>query len=449
MKLRYLRSFALLCAVLVFAGCDQGRKAPPKTLVRVANVAPSFGELFYQRERPPQTQPTSLGFKGSTQEEYDEDTYDFHIDSRSFTTVPARAWHFAREVRGGTVYTFVLTEDAGEVEPITLQYPSPATNATEAQIVGLNAAGGLPAMDFYLERAGVGIAGATPRATLAFQDALTARTVQPGDYEVTLTGAGNPANVLLTSGTVTLAATTPSVFIIVPETGEGTALLSVLVLQATPVLLYDRNATSELRVVNGAADTLARDFAINRNFAPPLFSAIPFAAPTNYAVVPVGTAQPINVTPVGNQGVLEIDKTLDTAPGRRTTLLFADTTGTPGSLTHVATDDDGRSIAGEAKLRFFHAASQFATLTDFLVVRPTVDDPATVAPIASLASPGASTFVPIPPGEYDLILRGNNMTTILGGTTRVTLAAGGIYSALAINGTSTATAEIVLLDGFP
>ena len=60
MKLRYLRclrSFALLCAVLAFTGCDQGRKAPPKTTVRVANVAPNFAALRFRRE---QTNSTAL-----------------------------------------------------------------------------------------------------------------------------------------------------------------------------------------------------------------------------------------------------------------------------------------------------------------------------------------------------------------------------------------------------
>jgi hypothetical protein len=441
MKLRHLNWFALLCPVLLLAaGCDQGRPDQRKTTVRIANVAPSFVELSFRRE---QTNGTQLIFKGSTEASYGEDTYDFYVDSRTLTADLGRTWSFTQDVRDGTVYTFVLTEDAGEIEPVILEYPSPTANDTQARVVGVHAAGGFGAIDVYLERAGVGIAGATPQATLAFQQPLTARTLPTGDYEITLTEAGNPSNVLLTSGTINLGSA-PSTFIITAESGEGTAALSVLLLQTTTAVLYDRNATAEMRVINGAADTLARDFAINREFSPPLFSAIPFATATSYATVPVAAGQPINVTPVGNPGVLELDQLVATTIAQRSTLLFA---GNAGTLTHILAGDDGRRILAEAKVRFFNAASQFTALTDFVLV-PAGEDPTTAFQRATLSWPGISLYDAIPPGDYDLALRQNVTTTLLAGPVRVTLAAGGIYGVMAINGASTSTADIVLLDDF-
>ena len=133
----------------------------------------------------------------------------------------------------------MLTEVGGEMQPVVITHsPAPATGA---QIVALHAASGLPAMDLYLE---------APRRRYRRRNAARqlqrteqiAPTLPSGDYELTLTAAGNPADVLLASTTITLAAGTVSTFIVVPEAGQGTAQISVLLLQAVPTLLYDRNA---------------------------------------------------------------------------------------------------------------------------------------------------------------------------------------------------------------
>jgi hypothetical protein len=186
-----------------------------------------------------------------------------------------------------------------------------------------------------------------------------------------------------------------------------------------------------------------RDFAINSQFSPPLFSAVPFAEPTATVTIPFGS-QTINVTPVGNPGVLELNQTFN-GTVEQTTLMFA---GTAGTLTYTLTSDDGRRIHNEAKIAFLNAATQFSGV-DFVLATPGTDQ-AAVDGFAALASPGASlTYSPIIPGDYDLYLRQNLGTTVLYGPTRITLASEGIYGVLAINGPDTATAGVVLFDDFP
>ena len=116
-------------------------------------------------------------------------------------------------------------------------------------------------------------------------------------------------------------------------------------LQDGSAVIYDRNVTSELRVINAATDTVPRDVAINSVFSPPLFSAAPFAEPTAYAPVALG-AQTLNVTPVGNPGVLELETQIAPTPAQRMTLMF---TGPAGALLYAVIADDGRRIQGEAK----------------------------------------------------------------------------------------------------
>jgi len=441
MNLRHVASCGLACAVLLLAGCDDGRQPPGKVGVRVVNVAPGFEMLAFQREREPNGLST-LSFKGSTESIYDEDLYDFFVYERALGQNVARSWTFARELDSDHSYTFVLTEVDGEVQPLIVEHSTGP--AAETQFVAVHAASGLPAIDLYLERPGVGIAGATPRGSFNAQEEMTARALPGGDYELWLTVAGEPANVLLATTTITLPVGVTTMFIVVPEGGQGTEQLSVLMLQAQPSILYDRDATSELRVVNGATDQAPRDVAIDSQFSPPLFSAIPFGEPTPYAPYPTVAAK-INVTPVGNSGALELEQTVAGFPGQRATMLFA---GPAGTLFGAFALDDGRRIDREAKVRFMSAVSQFFAV-DFVVALPDAD-PNFLGAVATLTAPGLSpSYTPLAPGEYDLYVYQAGTANLLSGPTRFSVEAGGIYSVLTVDGPDTATVGVRFLDDFP
>ena len=430
-----------LVAALSLAGCDQGRQTPEKVSMRVAHAAPSFIELGFRREQDDRNL-ANLGFKSATQFAYDADTYDFFVFERAFPNSPGRTWAFAQALDPANSYTVVLVEASGDIVPVVLTHA--AAPPTDAQVEALHAASGLPAMDLYLTAPNLGIGGATPHGTLSAGGQLTARAIPSGTYEIWLTEAGNPANVLLATTTVTLPAGETSAIVIVPEGDLGTEEISVLLIAGTSAVLYDRNATAELRVINGATDRAPRDFAVNGVFAPPLFAAAPFGEPTAYAPVPIITNMPINVTPAGDPGVLELNQVLSPVATQRATLIFG---GPTGALTHAVIGDDGRRFRNEGKLRFFNSASQFAGV-DLLIGDPG-DDPATLTPVISLAAPGASAYIPLGPGDYDLYFRQATTTTVIAGPTPVSVVAGGIYGVLAADGPDTATAEMLLLDDFP
>jgi hypothetical protein len=442
MNLRFVASCGLVCAALVFTGCsDTGRKAPGKTTVQVANAAPGFPSLQFRREQD-QNGAVEMPFKDGRTFIYDADTYDFFVSEPTFSAAdPGRVWTFAPKLDANTIYQFILTEVAGEVVPVVITVP-PLPTGDAAQIFGLHAAASLPAMDLYLERPGVGIAGATPRATVNPTEQFSPRTLPSGDYELFVTAAGNPADIWLTSAPINLPAGTNASFVIVDQRGTGTERINVMLIQGASTILFDRNAPSELRTLNGAPDQMPRDVAINSVFSPPLFSATPFAAPTPYKPVPLG-AYTVNVTPVGNPGVLEIDTQTVGVIGERVTMLFG---GQPGTLLPVFAVDDTRRLNREAKLRFMNAASQF-TAIDFTVVLPD-GDPNVAFPQATLFPPGAAPYVTLHAGDYDLYMHQAGTTTILLGPTRITVAAGGVYGILAVDGPDTATANAVYFDDF-
>jgi hypothetical protein len=336
--------------------------------------------LGFQREQDT-SRAVEMPFKDAQAFVYDADTYDFYAIERTLREAdPGRIWTFAPKLEASTNYVFVLAEVAGEIEPVVIATPS--SPATDAQIVALNAAGGLPAMDIYFARPGVGIAGATPVGTFNALEQIPPRTLPSGDYELFLTAAGNPADVWLSSLNFTLPSNTTSTFIIVPESGQSTARVSALLLQAVPQVLFDRNAPSELRAINGATDQAPRDLAIDSQFSPPLFSAMSFAEPTAYRTVPAGT-RTITVTPVGNPGVLELDTPFNIGAGQRLTNLF---TGPAGTLLSTFAADDHRRFNREAKVRFMNVATQFLAI-DFVVALPD-EDPTPLFPLAQLFPPG-------------------------------------------------------------
>jgi hypothetical protein len=441
MTFHSFKPLGLALLVLSAIACDQGREAPPDTTVRVVNLATSFGTLNFLRE----ARAEPFGFKNGNSFTYDEDTYDFHVEDPTPTsTTPVRTESFAKHVLAGTLYTFVILENGTTTttETVILESQPPSATATDAQVLALHGAFGFPAMDVYLEPPGSNILAATPWGSIGFRQSLPARSIAAGDYELTLTEAGNPANVVLASATVTLGAASSTAFLVAAEGGEGIAPLSVVAFGSVGAVLYDKNVLSEVRVINGAADGAPRDVAFNSQFSPPLFAGVALAAPTDYAAIPVA-ANTVNVTPAGNPGVLELTQTFSTVISRRYTLLFG---GNAGALTHAQVVEDGRRLAKEAKLRMYNAASQF-TAVEFLVVEPGTDI-TTIAPLVALAAPGASSGAVLKPGTYDLVLRQSGTTNVVAGPTSITLTAGGLFSVLATNGANATSANVLLFDDF-
>ena len=445
MKARHLNFFAVLATALTLVGCDQGQKAPLKTQIRVVNAAPSFSQLWFRREHTDTRD--ALAFKGVASHEYDADTYDFYVyQQRVATGEILDTWTFARQLVADKNYTFVLAEVAGKVSPQIVAYSPKLANSGDTQIAVVHAGESLPAMDVYVQPTGVGIAGATPRGSVSFLGQLAAGTLANGDYEITFTAAGDPNNLLFASTAVNLAAGVTNVFVITAESGQGTEALSVVMAQESSFVLYAANATSAVRVINAADDGQPRDFAINHEYSPPLFTAAPYATATSYAAVPISASLPISVTPVGNPGVLEFDGAMTSSAGQLNTVMFG---GPAGTLISQISTDDRRRIVGEAKLRFFNAATQFTTVTELVVLPIDTADQTTVGATAALGAPAATDTLYIEPDTYDLLFRETATNTVRAGPIRVNLASGGIYGVMTLNGPDTATATVVFLDDMP
>jgi Domain of unknown function (DUF4397) len=435
-----LKVLALATLALGIVGCNQGRKTPPNTIVRVTNVVPKYGSVAFRRV---ESAPNALAYRDSQQFSYNQDTYDFHLEAKlANETDITRVVNFTKEVLAGTLYDFVFTQTGTTPDYKILEMPTPAAGATDAEVIGMHAADGTPAVDVYLEAPGTDVGTAVPWGTVAYSEALPVKNVATGEYELTLTEAGNPANVLLTSSAFTLNAATATSLIIAPDAGTGVATLSVIFVQDTSVTLYDKDIQAGVRVINAAGDMGARDIVLNGDYTTPLFPAVAFGAQTNYQLVPVGSNQ-LNVTPAGNPGVIELDQTVSTSASQLDTILVS---GDPGTLTDVVATDDRRPVEGQASMHIFNAAPQFTSL-DFYLVNPGTDI-TTVLPAAVLGVPAANAQGVFLPGTYDLVVTDASTGDVVAGPQSITLESAKFYTVLAVNGATSASVDLILLDDF-
>jgi hypothetical protein len=438
----------LLALALASPGCDSGRKNPPDATVRVLNVAPSFVSLDYRREEVVATNlPTTLGYQqGSSDLNYDEDTYDFHVSSVDPSTVTrVDRDSFSQKVETGTLYTFVFLESGGNVTHTILESPRLASNATNAQIQATHASEVLRRVDLYLEAPGTDITGATPWGTIGFTESLAAREVPAGTYELAVTEAGNPANVLFTTPAFSLDPLSSTTLALSPDGGEGIAPLNVVLLNgAGATTLIDPSFPALIRALNGATDQAPRDVAFNSQFTPPLFSAAAFGTPTTYEPLTAAESIPVNVTPVGNPGVLELTGSVTLIPTKMYTTFF---TGDAGALSLSYQPDDRRKLAGLAKITLYSATTSGAP--ELLILAPGTD-PTTVASsqTPTFVTPAGVQPITVLPGTYEVWLRTYLTTTIVGGPVTVTVAEKGFYGIVFSNNANGTTIDMSLIDDF-
>jgi hypothetical protein len=393
-----------------------------------------------------------LSFLGGAQRTWDEDTYNFHVaygDIQTQTLVEVET--FEKQLSSGTRYTFVLYQKAGSVTHKVLESAPVATTATDVQIQAFHAVEGAPTVDLYIVAAGAGAAGATPWGTLAFEGTLPARSIAPGDYDMIATEPGNPAHVLYTSPSFTLSAGATLTFALTPDSGEGIQPFSLTVLNDTSTVFVDPSLQAGVRVINGANDRQPRDVAFNNQFTPPLFPGAVFATATPYLPIAPGTDVPVNVTPAGNPGVLEITGSFSPQPGAKYTMFFTDLAG---SLLMNLPQDDRRRVKSQAKIQFYDAAGSCA-ICDLLILPPGTDpdtiiavDPFYLTDPHPQLTPLSITPVTQWAGDFDVVLRPQGTKTVVAGPTRITLKDGGLHGIILTDNPNGTTVDMTFIDDF-
>lgn len=444
-RTRSLRSRLLdICALLLVLGaalaaCDSGTKRQPNAAIAVFHSAPSYGALLFRREERVEA---TLEYHSASTFVAESDQYDFNVDSQpANASAPVRQATFSQTLNPDTAYYFIMAESAGQIEPIIMTRPKFDATSSSAEVSLVDAAQSLASADVYLTAPGADLSAANPIGAVDFAGDIGPLTVSAGDYTLSLTAAGDPASVLFSSPTQTLAAGEPNVFVVNDGAGEGLAAYTVTRVGGAVTTFTDVNSQTGLRAIVAAADKAARDVILDDQTATPLFAALPFATVPDYATVTPG-ARKLTITPAGNPGVVELENTPSMLGGRLMTY-FVGAGAT--ALEGLAVTDDHRSVVGEAHLRIFNGAGQFDGLQFYVTTIGT--DITTVAPTTTLSAPAVANVLTLPPGDYELTIRAPGPTVVAGPDT-ITVADGGTYSVLAVDGADAASADLVYFDDF-
>ena len=439
MKLQIARIGLLALLTLGLTACsNESRTRAPSTSVNVIHAAPSVGSFNFLRvERVEGTLP----YAASGIYSWDSDTYTFNVDERRPLGVE-RVHSFTATLVAGNDYVFVLGEVGGELREIVVEVPREEASQTESQALFVHSASTLGPVDLYLEPPGTDLVAATPRGTLDFRDDLAPFGVPPADYEISLTAVGNPAIVLLASQVFGLAPGVGSFFTILDGGNVGLAPYAVLATGGGgDLLLVDSNLQAGIRAINAMTSGGALDVTIDSNFSPALLPAVQVGVPSAYAFFDAG-AHNLTVSPAGNPGVLEIDEEFTGENGTLGTWFLS---GDPGALTASFSQDDGRIVAGEAKVAIYNGATSVPSVDVFVVAPGT--DLNTIAPSAQPPS-GTTTPILVGIGDFEITVRQLATTAVLAGPLPVTIGVERSYGILLTDSVGGATVDITLLDAF-
>ena len=420
-------------------GCDQGRKNPPNVPVTLFHAAPSQGTLSFIRV---QVRESTLEYQQSATGSWDADTYTFHVDLAPIGSDPERLLSFTRELVAENEYKFIAAERAGQLEVIVLEAPVFSGGGGNLQITPIHLAETLGPVDLFLEPPGSDLAAATPLASLNFAQSGAPSPIAAGDYEVSLTEAGNPTNVILASNTFSLPVGQTVLFSIVEGANQGFAPVAVVASGGGDLRLVDRNLQSAVRAINAVADRGAVDVGFDSELAPPLIPDLAYGAVSDHVLIAEGTHN-LTVAPAGNPGSIILDAEFVANGGRFGTWLVA---GNQGNLFSEFLLEDNRVLAGKAKVNVYNGAVGFAPI-DVYIAEPGTDLD-TVAPTAQLTTGTSRTGLTISPGDYELTVEETGVGTVLAGPIAITIAAGGNYSILATDTLAGATVDIALFDDF-
>lgn len=179
----------------------------------------------------------------------------------------------------------------------------------------------------------------------------------------------------------------------------------------------EAQSTAMVRAVHMAPGAPNVDIAVDGQRA---FANLAFKAATDYAPVPAGQRN-VKVTPAGAAAPVVIDANLNPQAGQQITVVA--TGELPNIQPLVLQDDNAAPAAGQAKVRFVHAAPD----------APAVDIAVQGGPVlfSNIAFRNVGNYASVPAGTYTLEARPAGTRTAALTVPNVTLAPGQIVTVFA------------------
>ncbi len=447
MKIRF--ALAAVAAVSLLAGCGETPEDPADGSLRFVHAAAGLGGTTFLLEE--RSQGTLSFADASAAFPLDSGQFDLHVETLvSDAVAAARTVSVSATIQAEQQHTFVLYEDNGALSLQEYVAPQAAPEGTNVDIRLLNAIPGSTGVDFYIEADGANLAAATPRGSQAYKQISDTFTITSGEYRLTITTAGDSADVLFQSGTLTLNDATSTIMAVFPGAGQTNAAIRAASLASTassPLVLLDTLAQPQLKTVNASAVLGAVDVVVDGDFANPLHPAVASLATTAYVPLTGGQRQ-IQVTPAGNMGVIETDQTADFTPAINRTQVLAGPTGSVVSSVYV---DDNRGFKARARYRLRHGGRNVPAI-NFYLHDPGADVTELPSQAFNFPVSGTELNTAALPDDYEITVVLNDGdsatedTTIVAGPVAVTFAESRVYEILLIDSATAGMLDIQVTD---
>jgi hypothetical protein len=401
-------SRVLLAAIvaITIGACGSESQFPVATgkgTIRMINAVPTSPDIVFRIE---ERRIDTVAYRNnSAPQQWDDLEYTFNFEyARLLGLDPTRIASQLLDVVRDTEYTLVLR---GSLETPTVNIWEIAERSfTDADTVFEmrlgHAADVLGPIDVYIGTEGVAPAPGAQAATLAPGEVSIPSDIEAGTYVITVTTAGDAADILFESVPAQIAA--------------GQSLLMTI------------HATTDL----GTSDIYDDEALQNRIVADLAFGDI-----TGDIDVALGDI-PITATAPGNVGAIQFEGTLATVVGGRVNYYLSELAG---EIVGTPVRFDRRPIETFAQLTFFHSSTNHR-LVDLYVVDAdaTIDD--TLPRAAGLVYLQQIPPIALNEGSRDIYITTSGEKTVVEGPIRLEAAFGDVYEAVLLDRVDPSLAEL-------
>jgi len=424
---------AIIAATAV-AGCGSDSSLPEATgdgTIRMINAIPTSPEIGFRIE---ERVLDSIAYKSnSSPESWDDLTYTFNFDiNRPAQTGSTRIASQVLDVQRDVEYTFVLrgSIDAATVDIWEIPERSFSGAETIFEMRVGHAADALGSVDVYL-----GLQSAAPDignlvATLAPGEVSAPTDVEQDAYIVTITSAGNSADILYQSVPTQIVASQSALLTVFEGDANDTAPVTIRVFNERGLssALTDARFPPTARFIHATMDLGTSDIYDDDALQNRIVADLAFGDITGDIDMAVGETT-ITATAPGNVGAIQLEDNLTTFAGSRLNYYF---TVLADELTGGQVVVDRRSIETIARLTFFHSASNHDFVDLYVVDAGTgIDDtlPRQIGLSYGLQTPS----IGLRAGSYDIYITTAGEKTVLDGPISLEAALGDVFEAVLLD----------------
>lgn len=442
---RISRVLAAIIVAFAIGACGSDSSLPVatgKASIRMINAIPTSPEIgFLIEERA----LDAVRYKSnSSPESWDDLEYTFNFEiNRPFenelTRIASQFLDVTREIE----YTFLVrgSLDAAVVDVWQIPERSFSGSETIFEMRVGNAADALGLVDVYVGLEGVDPVLGAQVASLAPGEVSAPTDIEEDVYVVTITAAGDPANILFQSVPTRILANQSVIVTAFAGDANDTAPVTVRLFNqlGASSAVTDARFPPTARLIHATSDLGTSDVYDDAALQNRIVADLAFGDVTGDIDVAVGEV-PITATAPGNVGAILLEDTLTTFAGSRLNYyLTVLSDEVVGSQVFV----DRRPVETIARLTFFHSAINHEFVDLYVVdAGTTIDD---VFPRLITATYGLqASEIRLDAGSYEIYVTTAGEKTILDGPVSLEVALGDVFEAVLLDRVDPSLAEFKL-----